>query len=345
MINLNKKITYNPLHSNKDITVEVIDGIYRISHSQLDELLIQADLNGNKLTINIQKNDSLFNDDLLLVGIEYFLGHMKEALYIEIKNFKHDVRETYLLQKYFYKCEGIIDFERHQFFQLRGSWHKDRDFNPKIETWTHTKAWTSKIERIHPIRPDNQIGTLYKRFVPEIEKTLSFKTIDVDMDLDIFHYWQNLPRVADFWELGLTKPELLDYIKKTVKDPHTLPMLLLCNDKPVGYFEIYWCREDRLAPYYESEAYDRGFHFLIGDNDFLGFKNTDATLKVLTHFLFIDELRTRRLMAEPRSDNTKVLKYIETFVAWKKLFEFDFPHKRSAMLECTREDFFNGNYL
>ena len=345
MINLIKPITYKPLHNNENITAEMIEGLCRVRNSNHAELLVQAEQKETTLYLSIMKNDSLLNDDLLLVAVEYILGHIKDIARVEIKKFNPDKKSGYLLQKYFLDSDDVIRFARHQFFQLRGIWHIERDFNPKIETWTHTQAWTSKVERIHPVRTDVQTGTLYSKYVPEIEKTLSFKMIDPATDLDIFHKWHNQPRIADFWELGLSKPELLDYIQKSLKDPHTFPMLLLCNDVPVGYFEMYWCREDRLAPYYESEAYDRGFHFLIGEDSFLGFKNTDATLKVLTHFLFMEDLRTRRLMAEPRSDNTKVLKYIETFVAWKKLFEFDFPHKRSAMLECTREDFFTGNYL
>lgn len=344
-MNSMKAITYKPLHSNEHISAEMIDGLCRVRNSRHEELLVRAGITGSTLLLNVIKNDCLLNDDLWLVAVEYILGHTKEIAHVEIINFNPDKQSGYLLQKYFLDSDDVIRFARHQFFQLRGIWHLERDYNPKIETWTHTQAWTSKIERIHPVRTNVQAGTLYSKYVPEIEKTLSFKMIDPGTDLDIFHKWQNQPRINQFWELGGTKPELLDYIQKTLKDPHTFPMLLLCNDIPVGYFEMYWCREDRLAPYYESDAYDRGFHFLIGENNFLGFKNTDATLKVLTHFLFIDDLRTRRLMAEPRSDNTKVLKYIETFVAWKNLFEFDFPHKRSAMLECKREDFFTGNYL
>lgn len=345
MMNMMKAINFRPLHSNELITAEMIEGLCRVRNSHHAELLVQAVHTGSLLQLNIVKNDSLLNDDFLLVAVEYILGHTRELASVEIRNFNPDKKNGYLLQKYFLGEGDVIRFARHQFFQLRGIWYKDRDFTPAIETWTHTKAWTSEIERIHPVRPDIQIGALYSRYVPEIDKTLTFRMIDPISDLDTFHHWHNQSRVADFWELGLSKSELSQYIHKTVKDPHTLPMLLLSNERPVGYFEVYWCREDRLAPYYESEAFDRGFHFLIGDVEFLGFKNTDATLKSLTHFLFMEDLRTRKLMAEPRSDNTNVLKYIETFVAWKKLFEFDFPHKRSAMLRCTREDFFMGNYL
>ena len=34
-----------------------------------------------------------------------------------------------------------------------------------------------------------------------------------------------------------------------------------------------------------------------------------------------------------------------TLDAWKKIKEFDFPHKRAALVECSRERFFQGEYL
>ena len=338
MINMLKPVTYKPLHSLESITAEMIEGLCHVKNSHNAELLVQAEAHGELLKLNIMKNDSLLNDDLLLVATEYILGHSTELKTVEVHNFNPDKKPGFLLQKYFFNQDGVIRFGRHQFFQLRGIWHKDRDYVLGIESWT-----TSSAERVHPVRPDIQTGTLYSKYIPQIEKTLSFRMIDPVRDLDIFHEWHNQPRVADFWELPLPKPELKSYIEKGLKDPHTLPMILECNGVATGYFEMYWCREDRLAPYYESEAFDRGFHFLIGDTSFLGFHNTDAAIKSLLHFLFIDEVRTRRVMAEPRSDNAKVLKYVETSGGWKKLYEFDFPHKRAALLECKREAFYMGH--
>lgn len=338
MINMMKPIIYKPLHSGEAITAEMIEGLCRVKNTHNAELLVQSEAYDHKLKLNIMKNDSLLNDDLLLVAVEYILGHASELTEIEINHFNPDKKTAYLLQKHFLQTDDVIRFTRHQFYQLRGIWHKDRDYVLGIETWTSTSP-----ERIHPVRPNIQTGTLYSRYVPQIDKTLSFRMIDPVLDLDHFHDWHNQPRVADFWELALPKAELHDYILKGLKDPHTLPMIFECNGVPTGYFEMYWCREDRLAPYYESESFDRGFHFLIGDVNFLGFKNTDATLKSLLHFLFIDEIRTRRVMAEPRADNAKVLKYVETSGGWKKLYEFDFPHKRAALLECKRENFYMGH--
>jgi hypothetical protein len=113
----------------------------------------------------------------------------------------------------------------------------------------------------------------------------------------------------------------------------------------VAYFEFYWVKEDRLGPYYDSEAFDRGFHFLVGNKKYLGNKTTDSLIKAVLHFFYIDDPRTRKVMAEPRHDNQKVLKYAEASIGWTKLKEFDFPHKRAALLENRREVFFGGNVL
>lgn len=199
-------------------------------------------------------------------------------------------------------------------------------------------------DRHHPVRPAPFQGTMYKRYLPKIGKTISFRLITLN-DLDTFHDWHNQPRVYHFWELNQSKEELKAYIEKGLKDPHQIPVIVEMDGEPMGYFEFYWVREDRLGPYYDSDAFDRGFHFLIGNKKFLGNAITDQVIKSVLHLLFLDDARTRRVMAEPRHDNQKVLKYAQASIGWKQLKIFDFPHKRAALLENSREVFFGGNAL
>lgn len=229
---------------------------------------------------------------------------------------------------------------RSSFYQLPYLWHYAPSLEIKPEIWTKTN------EISHPLRPRVQAGdVLYSRFCPRIQKRLSFRVASPEKDVEIFTDWQNQPRVANFWELAKPQEELYKYLSEGLQDPHQFPVIYEVNDEAVGYFEFYWAKENRLGPYYDSEAFDRAFHILVGNKKHLGFNNTDAMLKAACHCLFLDEPRTRKIMAEPRHDNVAILKYIETFVAWKKLKEFDFPHKRAALLECRRELFFNGGYL
>ncbi len=227
---------------------------------------------------------------------------------------------------------------REEFFQTPGLWNFPSHDAHAPERWNRAAPLP------HPIRADRKDGPFYRRHVPSIGKTVSFRGIDPEKDLSTFHRWHNQPRVAFFWELAQSEAELKAYLEKTKADPHMIPTFVEFDGRPVGYFEMYWTLEDRLGPYYPADAYDRGFHFLIGEKDALGFSNTDAIVKSALHFLFLDDPRTRRVMAEPRHDNTKVLRYAESS-GWTKLKEFDFPHKRAALMECRRENFFNGERL
>ncbi len=203
----------------------------------------------------------------------------------------------------------------------------------------------------HPIRPKyNEKEILYTAHAKLINATIRLRVINRETDLDIFHEWHNQARVANFWELNKKKEDLLEYLSNALCDTHQMPVILeiaKADDQfvPVGYFEIYWTKEDRLGPYYSANDYDRGFHLLIGNPEFLGFDNTDTILKHVCHYIFQSNSNTQYIMGEPRHDNVKILKYLETFKAWEQLKVFDFPHKRAVLLRCDRNKFYEENYI
>jgi hypothetical protein len=194
-------------------------------------------------------------------------------------------------------------------------------------------------DRQPPLRPAQPNGEIYRRWLPHLGMTLSLRTIDRRRDLDLFHHWMNQPRVAFFWELAQSREELDRYLAEQEADPHLFGVIGSLDEEPVGYFEFYWAKEDRLGPHYESEDFDRGWHGLIGNPRHLGRAKTLAWFRSLTHYLFLDEPRTRRIVGEPRASHHKMLSYCAD-VAYEKVKEFDFPHKRAALVCCERERFF-----
>lgn len=300
----------------------------KLFNISLGENNLNITTDGNTLYFHYNLHDSALNiesinfpisQEIFYVAAEILFNEYSNVTKINLNNQKNCLRET--------------------FYQLPSIWNIPTDANFPLECWTQTK------DVRHPRRPEFKAGQeLYHRYVSTIDATVTFRVIALS-DLEIFHEWHNQPRVANFWELAKPREELLSYIKKGLNDPHQVPVIAEINGIPVGYFELYWTKEDRLGPYYESEAYDRGFHLLIGNINFLGFNNTDALLKSFTHFIFLDDPRTRKIMGEPRHDNQKILKYVLSFKSWRKIKEFDFPHKRAVLLECNRELFFQGYYL
>ncbi len=314
-----KEVEYSPISQKESFKASLIDNQLTVKSSADKVLSSKVEVNNN--TLILHNSDATI---LTMVGVEYLLGHWPKIKNIELKESISVLGEK---------------FSRSDFFQIPTLWHHRENYLITPERWTETDG------RPHPIRPPHHQGVFYRRYIPHLEKTITFRLTDVKKDLDTFHEWHNSPRVSFFWELNQSKEELKDYMEKGLNKPHQIPMIVEMDGEPLGYYEMYWVPEDRLGPYYDHDAFDRGFHFLIGNKKFLGANTTDSVIKSGLHLLFLDEARTRRIMAEPRHDNQKVLKYAEASIGWKKLKEFDFPHKRAALLENSREVFFGGNAL
>lgn len=309
------KITYQPLAANKPYIAE-FDG----SQGRVNEAAFSASRTENGLKLKIEADDLTF-----AVALDYLFSHDRELAFAEVAK-----------APAFFSGNRI---GRKEFMQWPAAWHRRGAYELYPESWIVTN------ERAHPLRPQLVPGVQYRRYVPEIGKTISFRVADIARDAEIFHRWHNQERVAALWELNKPFEELKGYLAKGLADPHQIPMILEFDGEAAGYFEIYWTPEDRLGPYYQYDPFDRGFHFLIGPDKFLGTANTHAVLTSVSHFVFLDEVRTRRVMGEPRADNQRVIRYVEMVPGWKKLKEFDFPHKRAALLCGDRAEFFSKGAL
>lgn len=195
-----------------------------------------------------------------------------------------------------------------------------------------------------PQRPPAPDGLFYDRHDPRISATLTLRAIDPSRDLDLFHGWMNQVRVAFYWDLAQSKEELGLYLERLAADPHAFGAIGSLDGEPSTYFEIYWAKEDRLGSHYDAEDYDRGWHALVGERRHLGRARTTAWFRAITHCLFLDDRRTGRIVGEPRADHLKMLAH-GIASGYVKEKEFDFPHKRSALMVCPRASFFRDIQL
>jgi len=188
-------------------------------------------------------------------------------------------------------------------------------------------------------RPPKPEGEVYRRYDARLGAWVSLRTLDIEHDLERFHRWQNNPRVAQFWQEQGALEQHRDYLIKLADDPHTLTLIGCFDDQPFAYFEAYWAQEDRIGPFCDAQDYDRGIHMLVGEETHRGPHKVASWLSTLVHFLFTDDERTQRLVSEPRADNARMIAYLQGqgFVREK---EFDFPHKRAALMTLDRQRFY-----
>ncbi len=188
-------------------------------------------------------------------------------------------------------------------------------------------------------RPRQYDGILYETRTAS-GHDLRLRALNLESDMEVFHKWHNKPFVYEFWEMNKPLNELRGYVEGLKKSPYQLPIIVDIDGEQAGYFEVYWAYDDRIAPYCNASLYDRGIHILIGEEKYLRTKAVLESIYHLTKFLFEDESRTQKVWGEPREDNKKVLKIAEYLPGWSHVGVFDFPHKRSNLLEAERTRFY-----
>jgi N5-hydroxy-L-ornithine N5-transacylase len=195
----------------------------------------------------------------------------------------------------------------------------------------------------HPLRAAKPRpgSVIYSRFIPHLRETFSMVVLDPssEVHLSLFHTWQNDPRVTQGWDESGTLEHHRQHLQKLQASPSRMPVLARFDDTFFAYFELYWAKENRLGAYYDAGDFDRGRHSLVGDVSYRGPHRVTAWWGSLVHYLFLDETRTTHVVGEPKETNSTVVMYdlmhgfgVERFV--------DLESKRSALVRCSRERFF-----
>lgn len=234
------------------------------------------------------------------------------------------------------KC--VLQAHRETFWQHPLPWLRDASNSQIPLRYTLTNG------RRHPQRAPKAGGEVYRRYIPKLDSTFSLRALDMDTDLALFNEWQNRDNVALFWDQRGTPEEHAAYLRELHDDPHTQTLMGCFDDEPFAYFEMYWAKEDRIAPFYDAHDYDRGAHTLIGNRRFQTPLRLKTWLGCLFHYLFLDDPRTQRVVGEPRVDNHRHIENLQR-EGMAKIREFDFPHKRAALMVMEREVFFSQSPL
>ena len=184
---------------------------------------------------------------------------------------------------------------------------------------------------------------LYRQFDQDLQSWITFRHLDLEEDLIRFNRWQNSERVATFWNERGSLEQHRSYLSQLAESPHSVPLIGSFDGDPCLYLEVYWAKNDRLAAYYDAEEKDRGIHMLVGEERHRGPHKVKVWLSALCRFLFEDSASTRRIVSEPRHDNHRMIGYLQE-QGFEKVKEFDFPHKRAALMLLTRDAFFKGQH-
>lgn len=194
----------------------------------------------------------------------------------------------------------------------------------------------------HPMRqkPPRQGEIFYVRYIPSVEQYLSFRVPILSTkdnhpptpsvpsmpfhmqshsptpsqssngppsDLETLHRWMNIDRVNAAW--GVAGPHSVQeqFLRNRLSSRNSFPVLGCWDNRPFGYFEIYWVKEDPVARPLGGyiDNWDRGLHCLVGEEEFRGPHRVAIWLSALVHYCWLADMRTQTVLMEPRVDNER----------------------------------------
>lgn len=170
-----------------------------------------------------------------------------------------------------------------------------------------------------------------------IGKTISFRPVELERDLQMLHSWHQQPHVVPFWQLNISLDAYRSHLERFLADTHHTLCIGELDGEPMSYFESYWAESDVIGPYYEAAPYDQGVHLLIGPPSFLGRGYALPLLKALARMQFLQP-ETKRIVAEPDIRNAKMHHIFEK-CGFRFQHEVQLPDKKAALMLCEREVF------
>ena len=169
------------------------------------------------------------------------------------------------------------------------------------------------------------------------QKTFALRPVSYPDDMPLLYKWMHAEHVVDQWQLHLPMPQLKTHFEKMLADDHQRLYLILCDDKPIGYTEIYETARDRLSHYYKAKETDMGWHILLGDPAVVGKGYLKPTGLMISKFIF-EHTEAKKIVGEPDS-KVEVYQWVADSFAYRVQRLIEMPEKTAALYFCNRDEF------
>lgn len=171
-------------------------------------------------------------------------------------------------------------------------------------------------------------------------KTFSLRPVSYPDDMSLLFKWMHAEHVIDQWQLHLPMAQLRVHFEKMLADDHQRLYIISCDDKPIGYTEIYEAARDRLARYYKAKEDDMGWHILLGNPQVIGKGYLKPTGMLIHEFIF-QHTDARKIVGEP-DKTVEVYKWLADSFACKVQRYLDMPEKQASLYFCNRDEFYES---
>ena|ERR1700733_7052585 len=107
---------------------------------------------------------------------------------------------------------------------------------------------------------------LFSKFIPSINKTISFRSFDLEKEVELIHFWVNEPYALPYWQLPGPKQRIFDLYYSIQRNSNAHSYIGLLDGSPICQFDVYRILADEVKQYIMADFDDCGFHLLMAPN-------------------------------------------------------------------------------
>lgn len=180
--------------------------------------------------------------------------------------------------------------------------------------------------------------TVYSRYFPKENVTISFRPIDLDRDLDRLHEWFHRAHALKIWQMNWPIRQLETYYRTLLAGDLLYAYIGEANGEPTCYIEVYWACRDLVGDYYEVLPTDYGTHQYIAPVDPKK-KYVSPFTQCMVDYVFAQP-QVGKMVGEGSVDSMASLMN-KMHVGFKVEKVIEMPHKKANLNFCYREWFWD----
>lgn len=188
-----------------------------------------------------------------------------------------------------------------------------------------------------PLADDLPGSLLFTRRVPELDASLSFRSLNPDLDLDMIYEWVNQAYAQKFWQLKGSRSMIEALYKDILSNPQVHSFIGLVDQMPVCQIELYTISSDELADHLPAQAGDCGLHILMCPPRQMQKGWSFYALRLFQEFYFSSP-QAQRLFAEPDREN-HAANQLAMNAGFRFLKTIELSYKTANLYYLLRQDF------
>ncbi len=184
---------------------------------------------------------------------------------------------------------------------------------------------------------------LYSVHDPELNTTISFRSLQLETDIDFLYDWVNRTYAKRFWQLNGSKSILNDTYQTLLANPNAHSFIGLCDGKPVCQVDLYNVSADELKDHTDHSPDDCGLHLLMLPPHEM---RKGLSVHMLSHFVhfYFSFPASSRLFAEPDKENS-LANRLATKAGFRFLKTIELSYKTANLYCITKDQYYAADTI